>query len=995
MAFVPNRWLTLRLRFSGPFVICKCSDNQGHSRTFSWDWRPLPSTSVLFPSQPDITVELQQQIESLLKDQPPTRWGESPFDTAPLPVFIDPPPGLPLIDLQEQFLKSVLGELTPGRVQCVFLSRAKSARRAPFQLPLEILTVGDIAPLALTALEESSWYVNSTEVREFGVRIRNAKELSDQTLRSGTPSDIVVADAEEPVLESFRAIPEQQRPRLLVLLEENFLRPIDWSVPSGVALLRLPQLGFKRVGQFLRAFTYGIIHDFPLHEALSAAIEETKPSFIPLLIANPTSNQGLRISEALAELKRESDRLEITLPLSDFGPFLTRLKTAKDPELQGLLPNIRQRVSKLSGEVPAQPLQNIAAWTKQARSLPFWFSRERLGLVPIANLKANFLQVGNDEAILREEYKKVLEDSQIFDLLRTHQQRFVDVALSRMETDPFLEPLTRKHTLQRGRLYQLRVHIGNRSSESLVVGPDVPIDPLLPDPGDAQGHFLEITVQAKDFRLSSPQTLTAWLPTVGAAEPVYFQVRAPETTGTKELRICVYSQNHLIQTYRLTAQVTESEVTRTDTDAQPLSATLEFSRTEEFSDLDRLKPRALSIGANSSSSSSNTHELIIKGDQTTGELTLFPGTFDPEVKQFRDILEAACRDPKKPNVCRTYPVVPPGQAPGKDVSQTFRDLAKRGRGLYDALFSKASRTTLRPALVKVAQTSNQKLQVIRFDENFVFPWAILYDFPLPKDIHKQQAAPVCLGIKVDAAGNTVSCNHTCKERVYCVNGFWGVRHYVEELIGQGTNLNPTITRTSSNAIRIVADANLGGVTTLITNLTASIGQNLVTPGPVDPDLLLDILWDTPQRPSILIVLGHLKKLATAGEPEGARVVLVPQSKWLLRQEISERSAHDTAGWCQPRSMILMMACESAATEVETVNDFVTAWNTAGAGAIIGTECIVGSALAAELAEEVTKAVWNKRTLGEAMTDFRRKAVNQGNPLGLIFHAVGDVDLTVN
>jgi hypothetical protein len=124
-------------------------------------------------------------------------------------------------------------------------------------------------------------------------------------------------------------------------------------------------------------------------------------------------------------------------------------------------------------------------------------------------------------------------------------------------------------------------------------------------------------------------------------------------------------------------------------------------------------------------------------------------------------------------------------------------------------------------------------------------------------------------------------------------------------------------------------------------------------------------------------------------------VLVPKSKWLLHRKISERSRRNAASWCQPRSLVFLMACESAATEVSTVNDFVTAWNTAGAGAIVGTECIVGADLAASFAEEVTTELWNGKTLGEAMTNFRRKAVNNGNPLGLVFHAVGDVDLTVN
>jgi hypothetical protein len=41
-------------------------------------------------------------------------------------------------------------------------------------------------------------------------------------------------------------------------------------------------------------------------------------------------------------------------------------------------------------------------------------------------------------------------------------------------------------------------------------------------------------------------------------------------------------------------------------------------------------------------------------------------------------------------------------------------------------------------------------------------------------------------------------------------------------------------------------------------------------------------------------------------------------------------------------------------------------------------------------------LWSgEKTLGEAMTGIRRRAVNRGNPLGLVSHAAGDVDLMVN
>ena len=87
-------------------------------------------------------------------------------------------------------------------------------------------------------------------------------------------------------------------------------------------------------------------------------------------------------------------------------------------------------------------------------------------------------------------------------------------------------------------------------------------------------------------------------------------------------------------------------------------------------------------------------------------------------------------------------------------------------------------------------------------------------------------------------------------------------------------------------------------------------------------------------------------------------------------------------------------CESAVTDVTTMNDFVTAWNGVGAAAVVGTEAVVGSDLAAEFAETVTRELWAGKPLGKAVTEFRRSLIGRGNPLAFLFHAVGDADLTV-
>ena len=46
------------------------------------------------------------------------------------------------------------------------------------------------------------------------------------------------------------------------------------------------------------------------------------------------------------------------------------------------------------------------------------------------------------------------------------------------------------------------------------------------------------------------------------------------------------------------------------------------------------------------------------------------------------------------------------------------------------------------------------------------------------------------------------------------------------------------------------------------------------------------------------------------------------------------------------------------------------------------------------AQELSGALWARRTLGEAITTFRRGLLAEGNPLAFLFNGIGSVDLTL-
>src|ERR1700733_12596813 len=103
MAFVPNRWLMLRLRFEGPFVRCRYSDSLGRTREFSWDWREFPPPLICPPSSNlDFISDLNNLVKALIDGMPESRWGEKVTDTAPPAVFVEPLAGFPISDVNRQ-----------------------------------------------------------------------------------------------------------------------------------------------------------------------------------------------------------------------------------------------------------------------------------------------------------------------------------------------------------------------------------------------------------------------------------------------------------------------------------------------------------------------------------------------------------------------------------------------------------------------------------------------------------------------------------------------------------------------------------------------------------------------------------------------------------------------------------------------------------------------------------------------------------------------------
>jgi hypothetical protein len=927
MTLKSNHWLKLRLLSITPFTVIEIADQTGlPPRIFTDKYRPI------WKAIPPLLGGILKTVQTH-------------FDRSGLtPVFLE---SIPELDFLSGDFERMLG-LNLRRYPVVWHSRAPSIPRHSLNLPLKLAAVDDHAPQWVEELSKLSWAKNDA-AQTHGLAIQTGVDAA--ALIQAFLPHIVVTKQPDDVLNLVARLPEAVRPRLLVWFDET----LDSVAPaarrtdvSGLALLRISAVRPAEISRCLQTLGWEFTHDKPLQEIAMAIAGKNKLRVS--LVADPYSLQGLRLSEVLRALRREAQAIE----------------------------------SQFSG---AHKHPEISLWLSNNAVISD-FLREGNAFLPMAGLMRSrdpvVSAVRTTMALARETTRAAVPR------FTKTTPRSVQVAMERLDSQPFLRPVEPQTILGAGLAYQIRVQIGWPFPGSLVEQ-GVPIDPDLGPPDDSSGYNLEVAVQGKDFEVLSARSLPLFLPRQGGSLPVYFEIRTPQRKGYAELRLCVYHQNHLAQSYLLKASVGATE---TFVQEQATSVQVEFTRTGTWDEVDVLKPRAISLGMNMSPG--GTHNIIIKGTGSAEEVSLRASTFDNAVKEVRKVLAAAAEDPANPGLAREYLILTKGAQPDTDVAETIRKLADWGNRLYGAFFARVvvGQSQIRPDLVRLAASGGEAIQVVRFAYEDTFPWALIYDW----DRHVDENAPVCLGWIVGPDGRAVPCAHRVDSGVYCARGFWGVRHRVEELLQQPEGSVKSVSASAKGpAVRVVADSSLAGGQTLFDELTAGLGKRNVAFGPNQAQPLLNILFDEPdRRPSLLILLGHHEQRDQTAGGLASRLQIDGKPEWLSEEEVRQRTQKQPSCWNQPRSVILLMACESATTGLTTLTDFITTWNTSGAGAIVGTECVVGSKLAADFAQRFTHRVWkNKEELGSAMMGIRGELLAEGNPLAFLFSAVGDLDLNMS
>lgn len=931
--------------------------------------------------------------------------------TAKIPVFVQPPPER-LWDAWELDFEWVV----PRIVQPVGLAHRTWTYRPPFNLPIDVLAVGRAREF-LHNLELASWYRGKPEVRKHGLVIENTDRQGLAAALQVRGRDVVVAmESDWPrVLSTVRDVPiaasvatknATERPRLIILIVHSTTDlPVELlgGVPEGTALL-LVQRFQSSVSRTLREFFFGMFHDLPLHGALGQLPRHPGgPS--ARLIADPASNQSIRISEALAHVQDLTRRLRHGVSVGDVEAFIARSRKATR-DWRDIATALR------TAHRSSAPIGKAIDLSDQ---LAVDFTRESRGLVPMAEALAGLWNANRLVGHMQGQLAKITSRPTLLRELEQAQQRYVDVALE--EHDAAVNAILtvdRRWSLRTNSDYRLRVHIGHRSKGSLIVGDPPPIDPLLPElPEGEPGYELDVVVFEKDFELRSVRLLHLFLPRLGGSQPVYFQIRTPRSARKKaELRINIYYRNHLVQAFLLKAPVGRQPRFNVD---PVVTVELDVATSASFGNLAQLSKRAIAIGVNADASG-QTHSIMIKKEgYASHPIQLTEALTGNQIEKFRKLLKRHTEDKQEKPYFVTHPAA--GAAPVPQFDVAIRDLAGFGRKLYDGVFDRVLQE-MEPDLSELRGQSDLVIQVIRHEANGVLPWPVVYDYFPPSAAHRH-TAPVCRGAPIPNAPPSVrdglqdvrGCPHNPGREVYCIDGFWGFRHRIEQLTSGGGATNSVTKLDTASVAHAVCLAN--GITQrygtdLAKALDTAWGKKFLPfPPPTPPPVIFgEFMWDAHHRPAVLVLLSHLESSNGDDDDDDGNEVqisLVPSASPALTitaNQISQLASAKKVWNEEPHTLILLMACESAATNVGTLNSFVHAFKAAGASAIVGTEVPVYSSLAARFAEDLIAALRGRDSkgdpvsLGRAMRHVALRLLGEGNPLGLVFTYCGSSDLVL-
>jgi hypothetical protein len=697
------------------------------------------------------------------------------------------------------------------------------------------------------------------------------------------------------------------------------------------------------------------------------------------------------------------------------------------------------------------------------------FSRESGGAMPLADMSKEIPDVEAEAERLSARYPQVMAQ---LNAALTEKALKAPRVLNAGFADPQQQAIVEPRTpLVANREYDFIMDIGPRWNKisTLVKGNSgFPEKALELDEDD--GYLIHVVFISEDLE---PPVASNWLwvpqrtgrsfpydienqRKAGKSGPIALRLKIPsmeevdETVKQLRGRLSLYHRNNLIQSALVTAGVarTPDVVLEVDNVVQVdfvLSGTIQdlnrlATRAIKFTEEDATAEHPVAVNITMNSDGGDGHRVLVRQfdenpSSTNSNSPIGWTPYDPiaafnTLDRARDDLKACfyTRDGKGKVMLDSakQPVVGLNKDNGKNKTQFLLDLRTLAR-LGDTLFNKAF-GNVRPVgnwktLAQWTQSLQQTLltssviQVARTaPANYVFPWGLIYQYPLPEPNDDDLWFCKVMNEWSDDGKRTAPLATSCPfkdeswhlENIVCPYGFWGLNHIIEQPLSALRKLDDgtyTLGETPDKigfgssldlSMGVTHDLEQADLKAHISRLGQIQKMRIHPPDPADDmDKVRAMLKST----SIVYFLCHGEYDAQEQEPYLG--IGLRDSNRVHR--IYPKTLHgwartnDFNAWHDRHPLVFINGCHTANLKPGEVLNFVTAFNFAGASGVIGTEVAVILPVATEISESLFSKIASGISVGQAMREVRWELANKGNVLGLAYtlYCLADLRVTGN
>jgi hypothetical protein len=553
------------------------------------------------------------------------------------------------------------------------------------------------------------------------------------------------------------------------------------------------------------------------------------------------------------------------------------------------------------------------------------------------------------------------------------------------------EAVSHCRALAANQRYLLGVNVGSPDARAYVPGGQPEISARLVQYAVGQGKPLTVRVDSEDFwvlddagRQVEYGEQQVCLPAEGTTGDLWFLLHSPVRTGLCGLRLSVYIENNLVQSYRIYAHIAPGE------GEMPIGVDgwwneCEYTLSADFTDLDKLRPRRVCIWVGEGRQ--ETQRIGIGGLQGLDLGPLPPlnvGLIEAALERYRDILVQSCYYETKSGRA-VYLYDPQDHAPvdGQTFEQTIKALAELGQMLYQRVFGEQNARPIAARLhdIEQAEAGPLTVQIARLTLDMAFPWAVLYDRPLR--YHTQRNVVCTRFAHQDMC--RADCPHAGDENVICPYGFWGYRYIVEQPLRPPRSFASVVTDLQAEShprLALVYGARLGLAQDHMCQVTRIVGERadaalygaLVPAGQGTTE---DLLRDLEQGISISYFYCH------GGNKPYRQWLVLRDDDPLMPSYLGEELR---AAWEKPGAapLVVLNGCHTAKYTPSSFLSFVHRFASLGAAGVVGTEVPIHEHLARYLGEFLIARLLEGQSVGRIVYDFRNALLKKQNPLGLVY-----------